>query len=114
MDIVKSFLNRGYLLIALNKNLICLMPIQNLPEKLSLRLQKILDDTISRCQNASIKGRLITDNILVAFEQIQYMKNCKSRTKFLGAVKIDFFKAYGCISWLFLQEILKYMNFPNH
>ena len=46
--------------------------------------------------------RLISDNILVAFETLHCMKNCNSgKTRFM-AIKLDMSKAYDGVEWIYL------------
>ena len=105
-----SFLTRGNLLKKLNQSLICLIPKGNQQETfgdfrpiglcnvsykfitkiLVNRLQGILAEAISPFQNAFVKGRQISDNIILATEQLQYMRRCKSKKDFWVAIKIDF------------------------
>ena len=48
---------------------------------LANRLKPILNDIISESQSAFIADRLITDNVLIAFESLHHMKtNCTRRT----------------------------------
>ncbi|KAF7833398.1 reverse transcriptase [Senna tora] len=70
-----------------------------------------MGDLISPNQSAFIKGRNIADNILVAAEPLNYINKIKS---FWGAWKIDLRKAYDKISWHFLEETLRMMDFPDH
>lgn len=60
---------------------------------LANRLKVFLDKIITVNQSAFIPGRLITDNILVAFELFHFMKNSHQMEGHM-AVKLDMAKAY--------------------
>ena len=65
------------------------------------RLKSILPIVISESQNAFILGRLITDNIMIAFELCHHLKR-KSLGKYGSmALKIDMLKAYDRVEWNF-------------
>ena len=68
---------------------------------------------ISDHQSAFLKGRLITDNILVAFETFHYMKNHNSRKSGFMALKLDMSKAYNRVEWSFLRDIMNQMGFND-
>lgn len=73
-----------------------------------------MDSLITHFQNAFIKGRNITDNILIALEIFGILRKIKRKKKFYGALKIDMTKAYDRIDWKFLKDVLVSMNFsPN-
>lgn len=72
-----------------------------------------MDDLITPYQNAFIKGRSITDNILIAHEIFDIMGKKKGRKGFFGALKIDISKAYDRLDWKFLKAVLIAMNFSH-
>lgn len=72
---------------------------------LANRLKVFLDRIISVNQSAFTPGRLITDNILVAFEVFHYMKNLQ-QVEGCMAMKLDMSKAYDRIEWGFLEAVL--------
>ena len=80
---------------------------------LANRLKPIINDIISKSQSAFIANRLITDNVLIAFESLHHMKtNCTGRTGFM-ALKLDMSKAYDRVEWCFLENFLLKMGFQE-
>lgn len=72
------------------------------------RLKKILSDIIVVNLSAFVSRRLITDNVLVAFELFHDMKNLK-QVEGCMTVKLDKSKAYDRIEWDFLNaKLLKF------
>ena len=64
-------------------------------EVLTNHLQDVLPQLISEHQSALMSERLISDNILVAFETLHYMRNhTKGKSGFM-ALKLDMSKAYN-------------------
>jgi hypothetical protein len=56
---------------------------------LSNRLKQILSEVISPNQSAFVPGRLITDNILLAYECTHFMKTKRGGREGYAAIKLD-------------------------
>jgi hypothetical protein len=79
---------------------------------LANRLRVILPHIISPFHSAFIPGRLISDNILVAYETLHTMQSRMKGKKGYMAVKIDMSKAYNRIEWCFLEAIMGKWGLP--
>ena len=132
---VLYFLNSGNMVPKINYTHIVLIPKDKSPEKkkmsdyrpislcnviykiiskvLANRLKLILPQVISVSQSAFVPGRLITDNVLVAYE-ILHGKYCKKKGK-KGSLllKLDVSKAYEHVEWSFLRGIMTKLGFPK-
>ena len=113
-DAILEFLNNGQLLKSVNYTQISLILKIKSPELMSQfrpislcnvlykiiskvlanRFKTVLTHVISDSQSAFVPGRLITDNILVAFESLHYMKTKRQGRTTHMAVKLDMSKAY--------------------
>ena len=111
---VLDFLNSGLMLPDINYTHIVHIPKIKEPEKISdyrpitlcnviykviskvlaNRLKTILSHLISPSQSAFVLGRLIIDNVLVAYESLHSMHNKRSGKKGSLALKLDISKAY--------------------
>ena len=78
------------------------------------RMKVILPNIISDSQSAFILGRMISDNVIMAFEVLHYLKNLGAGTNFQMVAKLDMSKAYDRVEWNFLQPILLKLGFHRH
>ena len=119
---VLDFLNNGNMLPDINHTNILLIPKVKNSERMSEfrpislcnviykiiskvlanRLKQVLPQIISPTQSAFVLGRLITDNVLVAFETLHTMHSRKKGKTGSMALKLDISKAYDRVEWHFL------------
>ncbi|GLT66646.1 hypothetical protein SLA2020_390010 [Shorea laevis] len=130
---VLSFLNSGNLDAELNSTFIALIPkvspstkvtefrsislcnvlYKLIAKVLANRLKQILPVIISRNQSAFIPGRLICDNVLVAYEVLHTMNSRLKGKKGFMAIKFDISKAYDRVEWNYLEAIMRKMGFAE-
>ena len=58
-----------------------------------------------------VNGRLITDNILVAFETMHHISQRKMGQKGVMALKLDMSKVYDRVKWVCLDRIMEKLGF---
>ena len=80
---------------------------------LANRLKSLLPSIVSENQSAFQARRVITDNILMAFETLHYMKTQQNGSTGFMALKLDISKAYDRVEWSFLECLLRKLGFHN-
>ena len=76
-------------------------------------LKPLLPSIVSENQSAFQASKVITDNILMAFETLHYMKNHQTGNTSFMALKLDMSKAYNRVEWSFVECLLKKMGFHS-
>lgn len=77
-------------------------------------LKSVLPAIISKQKSAFIPGRLITDNIIIAFEALHTVTTLQWGKKGSMAIKLDMAKAYDRVEWDFIEAIMRKMGFNEH
>jgi hypothetical protein len=73
----------------------------------------VLPEVISPSQSAFVPGRLITDNILIAYDMTHFLKRRKKGKNGYAAIKLDMSKAYNRVEWPFLQDMMLRLRFAQ-
>ncbi|KAL0376653.1 UNVERIFIED_CONTAM: LINE-1 retrotransposable element O protein [Sesamum calycinum] len=76
------------------------------------RLKVLLDRIISPFQSAFVPGRLITDNVLLAFELNHFLNTKTKGGQGYMVLKLDVSKAYDKVEWAFLKQVMLKLGFP--
>ena len=74
------------------------------------RLKNFLANAVPDSQSAFLSGRLISDNILVAFETLHYLKRKTQGKMGYMALKLDMSKAYDRVEWDFLEALMQHLG----
>ena len=114
IECVLIALNSGVLPNGINETYICLIPKVHSPQKITTfrpislcnvvykiiskvlanRIKGVLIEVIDESQSAFVPGRLITDNVLVAFKTMHCINQRRKGKEALMVVKLDMSKAY--------------------
>jgi len=77
------------------------------------QLKIILSNLVFESQSGFLFGRLISDNVLVAFETLYYFKRKTQGKLGFMTLKLDMSKAYDRVEWVFLEKIMKKLGFSE-
>lgn len=85
---------------------LCNVIVKIMTKMIANRLKSVLDSIISDAQSAFIPGRLITDNLIIAFVIGHYLRRCTQGKTGISSLKIDMSKAYDRVEWQFLEDMM--------
>ena len=77
------------------------------------RLKQVLSSIISETQSAFVHGRLITYNVLVAFETMNRISQKKGGSVGEMTLKLDMSEAYDMMEWRCLEKIMEKLGFAE-
>ena len=78
---------------------------------LANRLKAILPHLITENKSVFLFVRLITYNVLLAFEPMHYLEHKRDGKDCFMAVKLDMSKAYDRVEWGFIEKVMERMDF---
>jgi len=80
---------------------------------LSNRLKIILPEVISSNQSAFVPRRMVTDNVLLAYELTHFLQMKSSSRDSYAAFKLYMSKAYDRVEWSFLRRMMLKLGFSE-
>ena len=90
---------------------LCNVVYKIISKVLANRLKTILPQIITENQSAFLHERLITDNVLVAFELMHYLDHKRDGKDCHMTVKLDMSKAYDIVEWGFIEKVMEQLGF---
>jgi len=79
----------------------------------SNRLKVNLPEIISEEQSAFVPRKLITENIICAYECLHFMKRSMTKSNSFCALKLDMMKAYDRLEWPYLRAMMEKLGFAQ-
>ncbi|KAA3485161.1 reverse transcriptase [Gossypium australe] len=92
---------------------LCTVLYKIVTKTIANRFQWVIGNRIDVAQSAFVPGRLISNNVLLAYEMLHTFRKKRTGMKGFMAVKLDMSKAYDMVEWVFLNEVMLKMGFAK-
>lgn len=90
---------------------LCNVLMRILSKVMTNRLKPCLNSIISDKQSAFVEGRLLTDNVVIAYELNHYIRRKTQGKVGIAGLKVDVSKAYDRLEWCFIENMLNRFGF---
>ena len=77
------------------------------------RLKAVLPHIISKNKSAFTTDRLITDNVLVAFEYMHYLNHKNEGKDSYMSIKFNMSKVFDQVEWDFIRGVMERLGFDK-
>ncbi|KAA3456919.1 reverse transcriptase [Gossypium australe] len=92
---------------------LCTVLYKIVAKTIANRLQDVMGTCIDEVQSVFVPSRLISDNILLAYEILHTFRQKRTGKKGYMAVKLDMSKAYDRVEWDFIKAVMNKMGFAR-
>ena len=92
---------------------LCNVLMKIITKVMANRMKGLLDYVVTNTQSAFVPNQLISDNVMISYEIMHYLKGKRTGKDRCMALKLDMSKAYDRIEWGFLRAILLKMGFSR-
>ncbi|XP_073137107.1 uncharacterized protein [Henckelia pumila] len=92
---------------------LCNVGYKIIARTLTNRLRPLMKKSVNEFQSAFIPERLISDNIILVFETLHWIRSKKQGKRKFAALKLDMSKAYDRVEWDFLENVMIRLGFAH-
>lgn len=92
---------------------LCIVSYKIISKTIAKKVQNVLDLCIDWARSAFVPGRMITNNVLLAYELLHTFKNKHMGKRGYLALKVDMSKVYDRVEWGYLLCIIRKSGFDS-